>query len=132
MQSIILDETKFKWFGQAINIDYTSKMEFRIQHQLLQLHKDNHLPQSLYEFIRPSGSQRLRLFGLRKVHKKDISLRPILSKIFSAQHQLAKISSPFFNLLSPSIRATYCICDSFTFADIIKSSKLLFRLSLLF
>ena len=50
-------------------------------------------------------------------------LRPILSMTSSAQHQLAKYLS---SLLQPVLflYSSNCILDSFTFADIIKSSKL--------
>ena len=43
-----------------------------------------------YKFIRPTGSQRPRMYALTKTHKKDVPLRPILSMTGSAQHQLAK------------------------------------------
>ena len=123
MQSILQDQTKFKMLGPATNTDNTSKIDSRIQRRLLQLHKDNLLPQNLNKRIRPSGSQRPRLYGLPKTHKTDMPLRPILFMTSSAQHQLAKYLS---SLLQPvlSLYSSNCILNSFTFADIIKSSKL--------
>ena len=43
----------------------------------------------VYERLRPTGSVRLRTYGLPKVHKpKPIPLPPILSMVGSAQHRL--------------------------------------------
>ena len=123
MDSILQDETKFKLLGSAINNDNTSKIESRIQRRLLQLHKDKLLPPAVYDLIRPTGSQRPRMYGLPKTHKKDVPLRPILSMTASAQHKLAKYLS---YLLEPVLTrySTHCIRDSFTFSDIIKTSNL--------
>ena len=77
----------------------------------------------MWDLIRPTGSQRPRMYGLPKTHKKDVPLRPILSMTGSAQHQLAKYLS---SLLEPvlTLYSSNCIRDSFTFADIIKTSNL--------
>ena len=54
------------------------------------------------------------MYGLPKIHKKDVFLRPILSMTGSAQHQLAKwltsLLQPVFQNLSSN-----CVSDSFTF-----------------
>jgi len=88
----------------------------------LQLNKDN-LPPRVYEIIRPTGSLRPRMYGLLKTHKKNIPLRPILSMTSSSQHQLAKWLS---SILQPVLDSysTYCIQDSFSFVEKIKSSTL--------
>ena len=79
MNSILQDETKFLTLGPSSEKVNTSKIESRIQRRLLQLHKDDWLPANLYDLIRPTGSQRLRMYGLPKTHKKDMPLQPILS-----------------------------------------------------
>jgi len=50
------------------------------------------------------GSQRPRLYGLPKTHKKDVPLRPKLSMIGSAQHELASsnLSWTYIRLLASS------------------------------
>ena len=123
MNSILEDETKFLTLGPSSKMDNASKIESRIQRRLLQLHKEDLLPANLYDLIRPTGSQRPRMYGLPKTHKKDVPLRPILSMTGSAQHQLAKYLS---SLLEPALTlySSNCIRDSFTFADIIKTSNL--------
>ena len=81
MNSILEDETKFLTHGPSSEKDSTSKIESRIQHLLLQLHKDDLLPANLHDLIRPTGSQRPRMYGLTKAHKKDVPLRPILNNL---------------------------------------------------
>ena len=74
----------------------------------------------IYSRIRPTGSQRPRMYGLPKIHKQDVPLRPILSMIGSAQHQLAQwLTSVIDPVLS--LYSTHCISDSFTFADKVKT-----------
>ena len=71
--------------------------------------------ESVYKEIRPTGSLRPRLYGLPKVHKKEVPFRPILSMVGSSQHALAKylaaVIDPVLQLYSNN-----CIKDSFTFA----------------
>ena len=123
MNSILGDETKFLTLGPSSEKNNTSKIESRIQRRLLQMHKDDLLPANLYDFIRPTGSQRPRMYGLPKTRKKDVTLRPVLSLTGSAQHQLAKYLSSLLELVL-ILYSTNCIWDSFTFADIIKTSNL--------
>eukprot|EP00794_Sanderia_malayensis_P010369 gene10369-11449_t len=75
------------------------------------------------EKIRPGGSQRPRMYGLPKTHKPNIPLRPILSMVGSAQHQLAKWLS---ELLEPGLNlySDNCTSDSFTFANFIQNLEL--------
>ena len=63
------------------------------------------------------------MYGLPKTHKKNVPLQLILSMTGSAQHQLAKYLS---SLPEPvlTLYSSNCIRDSFTFADIIKTSNL--------
>ena len=70
---------------------------------------------SVYKEICPTGSLRSRLYGLPKVHKNEVPLRPILSMFGSSQHALAKylaaVIVPVLQLYSNN-----CIKDSITFA----------------
>ena len=60
------------------------------------------------------------MYGLPKIHKQDVPLRSILSMTGSAQHQLAQwLTSVIDPVLS--LYSTYCIFDSFTFADKVKT-----------
>ena len=96
---------------------------------LLQLKKECLISKQVYEAIRPAGSQRPRMYGLPKIHKKDVPLRPILSMTGSAQHQLAKWLT---SLLQPVLQnlSSNCVSDSFTFVK--KFRKFTFSPSFVF
>ncbi len=81
------------------------------------------MTQEIYDRIGPTGSQRPRMYGLPKTHKPNVPLRPILSMVGSAQHELAKwlseILAPVLELYSKN-----CISDSFSFANVIQNLQL--------
>ena len=94
-------------------------MEVKLQKRFLQLHKCTFLIKEIYERIRPVGSQWLRMYGLPKIRKLNVSLRPILYMVGSVQHELAKW---LVELLDPVLQS-YSGCsvsDSFLFALIIR------------
>ena len=113
---VILNSQKFQEIGSVDTHDNTARIEGSIQRRLLTLLKSEALARSAYEAIRPSGSQRPRLYGLPKTHKDGVLLRPILSMIGSAQHELKKflsatlqpVQDPFSNNRTK---------DSFSFAQ---------------
>ena len=109
MKKILNDTIKFLNLGPITKKDNTAKIESRIQRRLLQLKKECLISKEFYEAIRPTGSQRLRMYGLPKIHKKDVPLHPILSMTGSAQHQLAKWLLLFFNLLSKTFLLIVCL-----------------------
>ena len=90
MGSILEDKTKFLNMGVVHLHDNTAKNEQNLQKRLLDLANQNILTRDVYDRVRPTGSQRLRMYGLPKTHKEDMPLRPILSMIGSSQHELAK------------------------------------------
>ena len=51
-----------------------------------------------YDKVRPSGSQPPRIYGLPKIHKPDVPLRPIVSCINSPTYRLSQHISA---LISP-------------------------------
>ena len=61
------------------------------------------------------------MYGLPKVHKKDVPLRPILSMVGSVQHKLAKWLA---ELLQPVLNSfsKFSISDSFEFANFIRGT----------
>ena len=63
------------------------------------------------EAIRPTGSQRPRMYGLPK---KDVPLRPILSMTGSARHQLAKLVTSLLQAILQNLSSN-CVSDTFTF-----------------
>ena len=62
--------------------------EERIQNILKDLRDRDCITEELYQSLRPRGSQPPRLYGLAKVHKQDIPMRPVLSMPGSAYHKV--------------------------------------------
>ena len=90
MVAILSDVTKFECLGPVNEFDNTAQNETKLLLCFLQLVKSDDLPKTVYEVIRPTGSQRPRMYELPKLHKREMPCRPILSMIGSAQHELAK------------------------------------------
>ena len=63
------------------------------------------------------------MYGLPKVHKQSVPLRPILSMSGSPQFAISKW---LCDLLKPAIDfyGAYCVKDSFTFSDKVRTEKL--------
>jgi len=64
------------------------KEEHRIMEILKKMKLEGKINESLYEKIRPVGSQPPSLYGLAKVHKNNIPVRPVLSMPGSVYHKI--------------------------------------------
>ena len=64
------------------------KEEIRVIESLEQLRDDGKIDESLFQKLKPKGSQPARLYGLAKVHKTTIPARPVLSMPGSAYHKI--------------------------------------------
>ena len=86
--------------------------EKKLQKRFLELFKSKLISKEIYEFIRPVGSQRPRMYGLPKIHKSGIPLRPTLSMCHSTQHSLAKW---LVDVLNPVLEfySVCCVKDIF-------------------
>lgn len=117
MERILRDTTKFEWCEKQC--DSTHKLESDISKCLKECKDDNIISEQLYNKVKPHGSKIPRLYGLPKVHKDDVPLRPILSMCDSAQHLLAKWLVTVLKPIEQSV-SRYCVKDSFQFADMMK------------
>ena len=90
MEVILLDKEKFAKLGDVKTQDKTAKLEWKLQKPLVELVNSKVFATEIYDRIRPTASQRPQMYCLPKIHKPNVSLRPILSMIGSAQHKLAK------------------------------------------
>ena len=77
MRNILNDASKFECLGPAATADRTSAIETKLQNRLRELLKSEQLPKQVYDEVRPTGSQRPRMYGLPKTHKIGTPLRPI-------------------------------------------------------
>ena len=87
MQEIIGDKTKFTLLGPANKFDNINKVEDEIVKILKNLLYTKEINEDIYNLVKPVGSITPRMYGLPKIHKKDVPLRPILSMVNSAQHK---------------------------------------------
>ena len=87
--------------------------------RFLQLHKRKFLSKEIYGRICYVGPQRPRIYGLPKVHKPNIPLRPILSMYGSIQCEEAK--KWLVEILDPVLKfySSCCVPDFFQFASMI-------------
>ena len=140
IQHSLLADNCFTATTYNITIEYISQLFIRILHLQLKLNNiqmtekniidflkdlanNNEITQEMLDELRPIGSITPKLYGLPKLHKPNIPLRPIISMIKSPQHKLAK----FLNkLLQPvlSFYSRYIVTDSFNeVVDRIRVSK---------
>ena len=94
------------------------KDDERLSILLKNLVKNKDIPETLGNCLRTVGSQPAKLYGLPKVHKKDISMRPVLSMVNTAQYTIAKYLD---HLLKPLLFSKYECKDSFEFVNFISN-----------
>ena len=78
--------------------DPTAAQESRLSSKLKELEKGGEITGSLYNQLRPSGSQPPRIYGLPKIHKPEVPFRPTVSCIESPSYQLSRYIA---SLISP-------------------------------
>ena len=91
MTNILNNRSKFVCLGLVSEFDRTADVEQRIPTNLKELNEACEIPKSVYDLAYPlSGSVRPLMYGLPKIHKPYVPLRPILSMRGSAQYDLSK------------------------------------------
>ena len=124
MESILKHISRNQNLVFAVNNDNTFRKKAKLQrHHLIQLTKHKMISISVYETIRPTGSQRLRMYGLPNTDKKDVSLRPILSMIESAHYGPAKWLTTLLQPI-PDFYYSHRTKDSITFAETMQQLNL--------
>ena len=98
--------------------DPTAKYERHLIQLLLNQKRKGYLPPKIYWSIHPSGSKIPLFYGLPKVHKANVPLRPIVAAQGSVTYQLAKFLS---SILGPLIgKSNHHIVNSEDFIQSIK------------
>ena len=90
----MLDTSTYK----QLKGDATATQASKLTDKLKSLERSGDIPTRLYHELRPSGSQPPRIYGLPKVHKPEVPLRPIASCIGSPSYCLSKFIT---SLISP-------------------------------
>ena len=110
MNDILSDSTKFCCRFD----DPTIERERKLSRLLYRLKINGHISEEFYHMARPTGSNPGRLYGLPKIHKNDIPLRPVLSSIGTFNYGLAKALK---GMLSGIIQNEVVVKDSFSFVN---------------
>nr|CAH8859853.1 unnamed protein product [Trichobilharzia regenti] len=117
LTNILSDKTKF--FESPNQKDTTERTENLLTKLLKRMKEDSVITQEVYEQIRPCSSTIPRLYGLPKVHKENVPLRPVIEMVNSPYHQIAKWLA---DILEPVKRhmTRYSLKDTFDFIDSVK------------
>ena len=110
IESIINDNTNFKIFQK----DPTLTNEDKLIRKLRELKANGFITDKEYLFCYPTSSQPSRLYGLPKVHKEGLPIRPILSACGTFNYKLAQMLAKRLQHLRKSV---FLIDNSFTFVD---------------
>ena len=118
MQQMLCDEDTY----QPLKKDPTTSLENKMNAELLQLKKCGRLPPDVYSWLRSSAGRVPMLYGLPKVHKPDVPLRPIVSFMYSPTYELSKFLA---RLLAPLVGLTSShVRNSKAFVEFMKSQIL--------
>lgn len=88
--------------------------EDNLRRLLLSLKNSNKITPESYQKMQPSGSKPGIFYGLPKIHKQGVPLRPITSAIGTPPYNTAK---ELTDLLKPITVNKFCVKDSFSFAQ---------------
>ena len=116
MLQILSQEGKSERLGHVDECDHTLLREKALQSNLQYHQKAGHISQEIMHRVWPVGSSRPRMYGLPKIHKANVPLRPILSMINAPQYELSKWLA---ELLKPVVKkySTHTIKDTFHFCN---------------
>ena len=64
---------------RELKSDPTARIERKVCSKLSDLKKAEILSQKVYDLLRPSATVCLKFYGLPKIHKPDVPLRPIVA-----------------------------------------------------
>ena len=107
---------------EVLKRDPTVSFERKMNALLLEYKKRGLIPQRLYDRLRSSGGLTPLFYGLPKIHKPGVPLRPIVSFITSPSYQLSRHLS---YILSPLIgKSDSSVKNSVEFSDFIRSKHL--------
>ena len=114
MLIILNDKSKFQKLGPSSSHDRTSIVEDSLNDFLNNLKTNGELSKELHDSLRSTGGTRPRMYGLPKVHKAGVPLRPILSMIGSPQYDtskwLCKLLEPVRKKVQPTLhQGQFCV-----------------------
>ena len=97
---VVLDQEEYNTKAKAllgdastykeISIDPTNKLKNKLISLLKKIKADGGINEQLYKKMYPTGAVAPKFYGLPKIHKRDIPLRPIVSSRGSLSYAVAK------------------------------------------
>ena len=101
----------------------TSRIEKRLNSFVWNLFECKKLSFSMYKFLSSTDSALSRMYGLPKIHKPNLPLRPIVSFVGSATYELSKFLK---NILSSLVGNTvHTVKNSTEFVELIETINIL-------
>ena len=90
-----------RWIPERSNAKHpVFKEQERIIEKLKEMKNDGRIDEKTYNRLWPTGSQPARLYGLAKVHKLVVPLRPVLSMPGSVYHPIAVQVTEWLNVVT--------------------------------
>ena len=117
MYNILHDSSKFKVVTEDL-FNVIIRKEDNFNRILTKLKNNKEISSDEYNLMYVSGTKPGIFYGLPKVHKRDIPLRPILSAIGTAGYNIAKFFVPLLSIFTTN---EFTINDSFSFVNEIVS-----------
>ena len=118
LQNMLSDTNTYR----KLNKDPSPALERKMNSKLLELRKKKEISEAIYKKVRSSAGKTPPLYGLPKIHKPSVPLRPIVSFINSPTYRLSKHLS---GLLSPLVgKSPSAVRNSKDFADFITNQIL--------
>ena len=116
MEALLSDRGTYK----VITKDPAASLQRKMNALLLDLKKKAILPSKVYNELRCSSGKTPSIYGLPKIHKPDVPLRPIVSFCTSPTYNLSKY---LVRLLSPLV-GSHGVRNSKDFVDFVRSIHL--------
>ena len=118
MKRILDDADKYR----IIKRDPTLKIEKKITESLKHLRKEGYIDDRLCDSLTPRYSEPPQIYGLPKVHKDGVPMRPIVSCIGSPTYRLAKDLARTLTPLSG--QTTYTVMNSTKFVERLQEARI--------
>ena len=118
MNQLLEDKNTYR----PLKMDPTNKQKNRLINILRRIKSEGRLEEYTYKKMYPTGASSPKLYGLPKIHKKEIPLRPIVSSQGSVSYGVAKELARILKPLSGN--NNHQVQNSKEFADDIKKMKL--------
>ena len=103
-------------------MDPTNRLKNKLTNMLRRIKADTGMQENTYRKMYPPGASPPKFYGLPKIHRKNIPLRPIVSSIGSVSYGMAK---ELARIIKPLMgNSQHHVHNSKQFADEIKEMKL--------